>query len=329
MDNGCERCANDYELALVDVPQEDSQTKCGIYGNQKSWEISAAFSGWNLERSSYLGEYRRRNRQSMLIAWTLVGAILVGGGAIWYGKTKAYNALDLVASAPRAASSEGGKQAHQPQELLVDKRVAPLESNTGDARGSGATPEVTNSQGVLVDEGTREVSSKDLGPSRSELAPSGSGILKKLEAAQSPLPKSPSTPLLRENVLAPSPQEMLRSANRLRERDRPAEALILYEKLLEQKSSSISALIGMAWCLFDLQRFEQSIAMFNRVLVEKPNMGDAHMGLAEIKRFQGNSIEAKKHYRSYLALSPQGVEAGLAKSMLRRLDRVNTSKDAL
>jgi tetratricopeptide (TPR) repeat protein len=116
-------------------------------------------------------------------------------------------------------------------------------------------------------------------------------------------------------------EQLFARADRLRELDKPQQALKLYEKAAEQSADDPDAYTGIGWCYFDMESYDAAIASFNRALQLVPRFSDAHFGIAETYRAQGMKRDAVKHYRAYLDIVPEGEEAELARRMLQQLQQ--------
>ena len=140
-----------------------------------------------------------------------------------------------------------------------------------------------------------------------------------------PPPPPPATPPV---VAAEPPKEkeptyeqLFAQADRLREADKPKQALKLYERALEQQPSAPAAYTGIGWCYFDSEAYDAAIQNFKRALDLVPRFSDAHFGIAEAYRLKGMKAEAAKHYRAYLDILPDGEDAEVAKRMLGALQK--------
>jgi len=82
-----------------------------------------------------------------------------------------------------------------------------------------------------------------------------------------PEPKVPAREVAKR---ASTLEGLLARANRMRERDRASEALLIYREVLSRESANIDALVGVAWSFFDLKRYDQSVEAFKQVLKKAP-----------------------------------------------------------
>jgi len=114
-------------------------------------------------------------------------------------------------------------------------------------------------------------------------------------------------------------EQLVAQADRLRNSDRAAKALNLYEKALDMEPGDPEVLSAIGWCYVDLEQPDPAIASFNQVLAKAPRFSDAHMGIAEAYRAKGSKRDAVKHYQEYLNIMPNGDDAELARRMLKEL----------
>ena len=224
---------------------------------------------------------------------------------------------------PASASSASAPPASAPPASAPPASAPPASASPASAPPASASP-ASASPASASPASASPASASPASASPASASPASASPASASPASASPASAPPASAAVVSAKQEPaskalSTAAMLAKADRYRERDRPNGALVLYEKVLAKNAASLPAMTGIAWCLLDLKRFDQSIRMFNRVLAKAPRVGDAHMGLAEIYRFQGDSEGAKKHYRAYLEISPNGSEAGFAKSMLRQL----------
>ncbi len=148
----------------------------------------------------------------------------------------------------------------------------------------------------------------------------GTGLKNEQSAAGvAEAPPAPKAPAPEASKQAPTVEALLGRANRMRERDRASEALLVYREVLRRELANVDALVGVAWSLFDLKRYDQSVEAFKRVLKSAPEFFDAHIGLAESYRFQGREGMAIKHYQVYLDKLPHGSGAAIVRAALERL----------
>ncbi len=96
----------------------------------------------------------------------------------------------------------------------------------------------------------------------------------------------------------------LSMANRLRERDKAAQALNAYEKAAKLKPRSAEPPAGTGWCYLDLGRPQAALHAFRRALKANSRYAEAYFGTAEALRALGDPKEAIKYYKQYLARAP-------------------------
>lgn len=107
--------------------------------------------------------------------------------------------------------------------------------------------------------------------------------------------------------------------DKLREREKAAAALEAYGKAAELNPESAEPVAGKGLALLDLGRAVQAEAAFNQALRLNGRYGVAIMGLAETFRSLGNKEKAIEYYQKYLDDVPNGAEAPVARSAIKRL----------
>lgn len=135
-------------------------------------------------------------------------------------------------------------------------------------------------------------------------------------------PETPAAPVAPTTEAPKGPQTfdaLVRQADRLRQSDRPAQALKLFERAREQEPENVEVLAGMGLCYVDLENAAAAIETLKEALRIAPKYVDAHMGLAEAYRLRNMKRDAIKHYRAYLDIMPDGPEAAVAKRMIEQL----------
>lgn len=107
--------------------------------------------------------------------------------------------------------------------------------------------------------------------------------------------------------------------DRLRERERPQQALDAYAEAAEMEPDRAEPYAGRGFAYLDLGEPRQAETEFKESLKINSNYGDAIMGLAETYRSQGKKAEAIRYYERYLAVLPNGPEAAVARTAIERL----------
>jgi len=107
--------------------------------------------------------------------------------------------------------------------------------------------------------------------------------------------------------------------DRLRDRERPAQALDAYAQAAEMDPDRAEPYSGRGLAYLDLGEPLQAETEFKQALKINPNYGEAIMGLAETYRSQGKKAEAIRYYERYLAVLPNGPEAPVARTAIERL----------
>jgi predicted Zn finger-like uncharacterized protein len=116
-------------------------------------------------------------------------------------------------------------------------------------------------------------------------------------------------------------EAMLTRALRAQENGQAAQAIELFEAVLERQPGNIDAMSGIGYCNLDRGNKGQAISWFRRALGGGGgSFGPAIIGLAETYKAQGQKAEALKWYRRYIEVHPGGRDAALARSNVGRLE---------
>lgn len=113
----------------------------------------------------------------------------------------------------------------------------------------------------------------------------------------------------------------LAQGDRLRERDKPEQALDLYAKASELKPLRVEPVTGKGLALLDMANPSAAEATFEQALKLNPRYGPAIMGLAEACRTMGKNQRAVEFYERYLEVLPEGAEAAVARNSIERLKK--------
>ena len=134
-------------------------------------------------------------------------------------------------------------------------------------------------------------------------------------AAPSPAAAAPPAPIEERRDF----DWLVRRADKLREQEKPEQALELYGKAADLRPNRAEAIAGKGLALFDMGQKLPAEAAFKRALELNPKSGTALIGLAETYRSMSRTEEAIAYYEKYLDTLPDGPEAGVARSSIRRL----------
>ena len=141
-------------------------------------------------------------------------------------------------------------------------------------------------------------------------------------------PVAPTVPVVDAGTAAPVVQEPKKSfdwyvaqGDRLRERDKPEQALDFYGKASDLKPERVEPITGRGLALLDMANPSAAAATFESALKLNSRYGPAIMGLAEAYRIQGKNEKAVEYYQRYLDVLPNGAEAAVARSGIERLAR--------
>lgn len=113
----------------------------------------------------------------------------------------------------------------------------------------------------------------------------------------------------------------LRTADRLRNREKAEAALDYYDKALDLKPDRAEPYAGKGLCLLDMANTSAAIASFDEALKLNRRYGPAIMGMAEAQRTSGNNAKAVEYYERYLEVLPDGPEAAVARNGIERLKK--------
>ena len=113
----------------------------------------------------------------------------------------------------------------------------------------------------------------------------------------------------------------LAQGDRLRERDKPEQALDFYGKASDLKPERVEPITGRGLALLDMANPSAAEATFETALKTNSRYGPAIMGLAEAYRIQGKNEKAVEYYQKYLDVLPNGAEAAVARNSIERLKK--------
>lgn len=92
-----------------------------------------------------------------------------------------------------------------------------------------------------------------------------------------------------------------------------------YRAALKKRPRSVKALAGLGWASIDRGRNRSAIRLFEKALDYDAGYAEAHFGLAEARRYDGQKARAIASYKRFLELSPTGPDANVAKNAIRSL----------
>jgi hypothetical protein len=113
----------------------------------------------------------------------------------------------------------------------------------------------------------------------------------------------------------------LAQGDRLRERDKPEQALDFYGKAADLKPERVEPVTGRGLALLDMANPSAAEATFETALKLNSRYGPAIMGLAEAYRIGGKNEKAIEYYQRYLDVLPNGAEAAVARNSIERLKK--------
>lgn len=115
-------------------------------------------------------------------------------------------------------------------------------------------------------------------------------------------------------------ETLMELADRLRRRDRAADALKYYQQASRKKRTT-EVLIGMGWCYLDLNRSRAAREHFARAIAGAPGSAQAHYGLGSVNEDLGRKDDAIAAYKRYIKLAPEGPDAPAVRARLEQLDK--------
>jgi tetratricopeptide (TPR) repeat protein len=122
-----------------------------------------------------------------------------------------------------------------------------------------------------------------------------------------------------------NPDTLLAQAAALQRGGRCADAIPLFELVLELSPTHLDAMCGMAACHRERGSLGQAIALYRRALGVNPVYGPALYGLADSFKAQGQNDQATKYYRQYLSSNPNGRQAEAARRAIESLSAQPTA----
>jgi len=120
-------------------------------------------------------------------------------------------------------------------------------------------------------------------------------------------------------VSPPTPDELVRDADRARERGSTWRAVGLYRKALVARPNHMRAHLGLGWAYIDISKNADAIRSFERVRSLAPDESEAVFGLAEALRAAGEFARARTAYQKFIAMDPSSADAAIAARALKAL----------
>ncbi|MBN2525761.1 MAG: tetratricopeptide repeat protein [Deltaproteobacteria bacterium] len=128
-----------------------------------------------------------------------------------------------------------------------------------------------------------------------------------------------------ESVSSMRPDQLLRKAAAAHRSGNPAEAVTLFNQVLESDPNNIEALNGLGYAYIDMGSRGQAIAKFKRALDINSSFGPAQIGMAQTYKFMGQNRESLNWFEKYLASNPSGRQAAMAQ---RNIDELKSTIEA-
>lgn len=113
----------------------------------------------------------------------------------------------------------------------------------------------------------------------------------------------------------------LAQGERLRDREKSAQALDMYGLAHDLKPERVEPVAGKGLALLDMANPSAAEAAFEEALKLNNRYGPAIMGIAEAFRMQGKNEKAVEFYQRYLDVLPNGSEAAVARNSIERLKK--------
>lgn len=246
--------------------------------------------------------------------------LAVGGGVGWYFGVYEPEQRKLAEQRQKdeAARQEAERlSAQRALEAKPPEVPVVLDASVEDAPDAG-TAEASDA-GAAVDAGTAPAA--DAGTTSASVASdAGAGPAPVVDAGALPVAAADG------GVGAPVVLEQKRSfdwylaqGERLRDREKPEQALDMYSKAMELKPERVEPWAGKGLALLDMANPSGAAEAFLQALKYGPRYGPAIMGLAEAYRMMGKNEKAIQYYERYLEVLPNGSEAPVAKNSIERL----------
>lgn len=102
-------------------------------------------------------------------------------------------------------------------------------------------------------------------------------------------------------------------ATALLDAHKPQQALLLYQRVLDDRPSDVEAQFGRGLALLALGEPVEAARGLEKAVAREPGFADAWFGLGEARRAQNDQPGARAAYERYLALDPQGRYAETAR----------------
>jgi predicted Zn finger-like uncharacterized protein len=245
----------------------------------------------------------------------VIGGIVVGAGIGWYfGMYLPEQKAHQEKGAQQASDSQAKERAQQDAARLIELQAAEQKAQAIAV--------------AVIDAGAPKEESIDSGISTAidAGAPVPPVIETKVDAGVSAVDAG--APMVAAKVdagiLAPvklSFDAQLALGDRLRDREKSAQALDAYGRAHDMAPNRVEPLAGRGLALLDMGNPEAAQAAFEQALALSRNYGPAIMGMAEAFRGQKNNEKAIEWYQRYLDVLPNGGEAAVARNNIERLKR--------
>jgi tetratricopeptide (TPR) repeat protein len=137
------------------------------------------------------------------------------------------------------------------------------------------------------------------------------------KAAEKAVEKAVDVPLEPEG--APDVPALLKQAKKLLEKDKSDKVVLLCEKILKVQPKNVDALYDRGVALYNLERYDESVASLKGALAVRGGMSEAMLVLGDAYKMKGLTQEAIRWYRLVLKSAPVGDDASAARANLQAL----------
>jgi tetratricopeptide (TPR) repeat protein len=117
--------------------------------------------------------------------------------------------------------------------------------------------------------------------------------------------------------------DLVKEADRLLERGRTRDAVVLLEKALGLRPGGHEALSGLGYAAFDKGSPARAMSYFRQALRASPAYPPALLGLAEAYELMGDRSKSLEAFRTCAARAPGTPEAATAQRKIQQLARMS------
>ena len=132
-------------------------------------------------------------------------------------------------------------------------------------------------------------------------------------------PATPTTPTTPPVAAADSYEVLMQKAEKALVSERSQAAYDLLKKAVLLRPDVARPWLKLGWAAMDTSRHSEAQRAFKKALDADAGLSEAQFGLAEALRFAGKKPEALAAFKAYLAMDPNGKEAGIARNAIQQL----------